>query len=149
MNATPPQSPMSMFRKAVGAVLVAVIAGVILLVIQYRSGAFEPMPLPPIRGEAQLFGTPTQAGERQTFNVSLAQWEVIVGHADEFQDQKRCVAFLLVGPLQSSFGMKNGIYYRYTNVSPQSHDAMLADQRGILINKYNCPPGEVKEYRLN
>lgn len=147
MATTPQQSSMSDLRKVIGAVVITVIGGVILLVIQYRSGVFEPIPLPPVRGEAQLFGTPTKAGERQTFNVSLAQGEVIVGHADEFQDQKRCVAFLIVGPVQSSFGMRNGIYYRYTNVSPQSHNAMLVDQRGILINKYNCPPGEVKEYR--
>lgn len=128
-------------------IIAGVIVGVILYPIEYWSGLFQPRVVSEdanISGSPALVGTPVRAEELQTFSGRLGMNEIIVGHAEEFQDKRRCVAFLIVGPSQYNFIMKNGIYYRHENVESDIHDQYIQEQSGLLIS-HGCPRGEIQK----
>lgn len=101
-----------------------------------------PSQVPPSSG-IEIQKVETQAtgnGIRKTYNITLGEKEIIVGHADKFQGRSPCVAFLIVGPGNFNFWVESGIWDRWINVSSSMHESLLQEQIDTLTNKYNCTP---------
>ena len=99
---------------------------------------------PPPQTYKQVDTQATGGGVRVTYKVNLGQNEVLVGHADKFQGYAPCVAYIVVGPGNFEFWIQSGIWYKWINTTPELNKTLLQEQKGILINKYNYVPVQIR-----
>ncbi|MBI4739132.1 hypothetical protein HY772_06255 [Candidatus Woesearchaeota archaeon] len=100
----------------------------------------------------QITSVATEGGVKKTYFIRLESKEALTGHADKFQtdkfqNQRGCIAYIIIGPGDFQFTIESGIWYKWINVTNQWHDALLQEQIDILVNKYSCKP-PIQTFRL-
>ena len=85
----------------------------------------------------------TQGGVSKDYSMTLKDGEILVGHADKFQNYESCVAYLIVGPGVFDFSIKSGLWDKWINVTPDLHNNLLKEQSDTLANKYSCTPVKI------
>ena len=81
--------------------------------------------------------TQQTSGQVVTYNLDLKEGEVASGHGSRLQEVSDVGAFMFVGPGAFTFTLQSGIWYRYTNTTPQFREALVQKELDIKIHKYN------------
>ncbi len=137
-------NPLSL-KNLLAGILVTLIGGVILAWI-IQDARFAPASEPISTSSTNSVKTDTQVTEggfSKDYSVSLGNGEILVGHADTFQNYEGCVAYLIVGPAVFDFSIKSGLWDKWINVTPDLHNGLLKEQSDTLVNKYSCTPVKI------